>query len=141
MPVRHPQRRAWLHLALAALGILLAASAPAAPPTQVDIIAFRHPPVEKALKPLRAALAARGARVQVHEIDMESPQARQRLAAVGLEGHIPVVILVDGRYQHRRADGRTVSLTGFPSGPDTPTGGPSGWRVEDVLALVEGRAP
>ena len=103
----------------------------------VEIIAFAHPPVQSALKPLRDWLATQGKKIRVIEIDMESPEAEKRLAAIGLKGHIPIVVLVDGKYKHTRQDGSVVEFVSFPNGPGTPAGVKGGWSAEDVQALLK----
>jgi hypothetical protein len=103
----------------------------------VEIIAFAHPPVQTALKPLRDWLATQGKALRVSEINMESPEAEKRLAAVGLKGHIPVVVLVDGKYKHTRPDGSTVEFLSFPAGTGTPTGVKGGWSADDVQAVLK----
>jgi hypothetical protein len=102
----------------------------------VEIIAFAHPPVEAALKPTRQWLSQQGTKVRVVEINMDSPQAQARLKALGLQGHIPVVIVVDGQYRHTNADGRVVEFVEFPASPGTPAGVTSGWSAADVEAAV-----
>jgi hypothetical protein len=129
-PVNPTRRIGCLGAAALALA-LLAGPARAATPV-VEIIAFAHPPVQSALKPLRESLARPGAGVKVVEIDMDSPQAESRLQAIGLKGHIPIVILVDGQYRHPRADGSTVAFTGFPAA----AGAKSGWTTADVEAVL-----
>ncbi|NMM12093.1 MAG: M15 family metallopeptidase [Rhodoferax sp.] len=103
----------------------------------VEIIAFAHPPVQSALKPLRDWLATQGKKIRVTEIDMESPEAEKRLVAVGLKGHIPIVVLVDGKYKHTRQDGSAVEFVSFPNGPGTPAGVKGGWSTDDVQALLK----
>lgn len=103
----------------------------------VEIIAFAHPPVQSALKPLRDWLATQGKKIRVKEIDMESPEAEKRLVAVGLKGHIPIVVLVDGKYKHTRQDGSAVEFVSFPNGPGTPAGVKGGWSTDDVQALLK----
>ena len=103
----------------------------------VEIISFAHPPVQSALKPLRAWLATQGIKIRVTELDMESPDAEKRLAAIGLKGHIPIVVLVDGKYKHIRQDGSAVEFVGFPNGPGTPAGAKGRWSAEDVQALLK----
>ncbi|RPE66674.1 hypothetical protein EDC62_1746 [Tibeticola sediminis] len=125
MPRLPLPRRGFLSLLLAA-----AASAHAANPT-VEIIAFAHPPVLNALQPLRDWLGQQGKRVRWIETDMESPAGAQRLRALGITSHTPLVILVDGRYAHTRADGSTLALIGFPS-----SGGGPGWTIEDAKAII-----
>jgi hypothetical protein len=61
------------------------------------------------------------------------------LAAIGLKGHIPIVVLVDGKYKHARQDGNVVELVSFPSGPGTPVGVKGGWSIEDVQAQLRAR--
>jgi hypothetical protein len=105
----------------------------------VEIIAFAHPPVQSALKPLRDWLATQGKKIRVIEIDMESPDAEKRLAAIGLKGHIPIVVLVDGKYKYIRQDGSAVEFVSFPNGLGTPAGVKGGWSAEDVQALLKAR--
>ena len=125
--------------AFAASALALAAShALAAPPT-VDILAMPHPPVRMALAPLREWLAAQGSKLKVVETDVESPQGEKRLAAVGLSGHIPIVILVDGQYRHRRRDGATLEFVNFPAIPGAPPGVRGEWTAADVQAVLGGR--
>jgi hypothetical protein len=103
----------------------------------VEIMGYAHPPVQSALKPLREWLATQGAKVSVTEIDMDSPQATQRLQALGLKGHLPVLVLVNGQYKHTLAGGKAVSFVGFPAGGTTPSGAQgSGWTLDDVKAVL-----
>jgi hypothetical protein len=128
-------RRQFL-LTLAASSLLLAsAQALAAPPT-VEILAMPHPPVKMALAELRGWLAAQGAILKVIETDVESPAGEKRLAAVGLSGHIPVVILIDGQYRHKRKDGSPLDLVNFPAIEGAPPGVKGNWTTADVQTLL-----
>lgn len=138
MPVRTLSRRHWLFTGASLL--LAAAEAQAAPPV-VEIVAFAHPPVQSALKPLRDWLGAQGARLKVIETDMESAAGEKRLKEIGIKGHVPIVVLVDGQYRHRRADGSVVEFVSFPSGPGTPPGVKGTWSAADVEAVVKSRLP
>lgn len=102
----------------------------------VEIIAFAHPPVVSALKPLREWLGTQSNKVKLVETDMETPTGAQRLQAVGIKGHVPIVILVNGQYQYKRADGRVMDLTSFPSGPSAASGFLGGWTLEDAKAAI-----
>jgi hypothetical protein len=130
-------RRLLVAVAAACLAMGPVATWAAAP--LVEVIAYAHPPVQSALKPLRNSLARQGTKVRVVEIDMETPQADRRLQAVGLKGHIPIVILIDGQYRYKRADGSTVEFVDFPSGPGTPPGVKGTWSAADVEAALKAR--
>jgi hypothetical protein len=132
-------RRTWLTTAAAGLTLMTLSPVWAAAPV-VEVIAFAHPPVQAALKPLRDWLAQQGPKLKVVEIDMESAAAQRRLQAIGLKGHIPVVILIDGQYRHPRADGSAVEFTSFPAGPGTPPG-VGAWSAADVEAVLRPRLP
>jgi hypothetical protein len=131
-------RRHFLATLAAATLSLTAGHACAAPPT-VEILAMPHPPVKMALAPLREWLTAQGAKLKVVETDVESPQGEKRLAAVGLAGHIPVVILIDGQYRLKRKDGAALNFVNFPNTPGTPPGARGEWTTADVQAVLAER--
>jgi hypothetical protein len=136
---RAPSRRRWLAtLAAAGASLTMLSVAHAAQPV-VEIIAFAHPPVQSALKPLRDWLAAQGTRLKVVEIDMETPAGEKRLLAAGVTGHVPVVVLIDGQHLHKRADGSAVDLVSFPAGQGTPPGVKGTWSAADVEAILKPR--
>lgn len=134
----HTRRRLITTLLAAGIPLLMVSEAHAAQPV-VEIIAFAHPPVQSALKPLRDWLAAQGTRVKVVEIDMETPAGEKRLQAVGVTGHVPVVVLIDGQHLHKRADGSAVDLVSFPAGPGTPPGVKGIWSAADVAMILKPR--
>jgi uncharacterized protein DUF4395 len=105
----------------------------------VEIVAMAHPPVQSALKPLREWLAKQGGKVRVVEIDAESAQGEQRLQSAGLKGHVPIVILIDGKYRYQRQDGSTTEFVNFPAAAGNPTGFDGTWAAEDVEAVLLGR--
>ena len=124
-----------LFASVAAVWTLQAAAA-AGPPT-VEIIALSHSPVKTALKPARDFLATLGAAVKVVEIEAESPLGEKRIRAVGLKGHVPIVLLVNGSYRFKRADGTAVDFTNFPAKADNPFGLNGTWAVADFEAAVK----
>jgi hypothetical protein len=124
---------------LAAAGLILSmGNALAAQPT-VEIIAMPHPPVKMALAPLREWLAAQGGKLKVIEIDVESPAGVKRLAAIGLDGHIPIVILIDGQYRQQRKDGSPLAFINFPAIQGAPVGVRGEWTTADVQAVLTER--
>lgn len=134
----NPARRRGLAAAGTCALMVTLGTAWAAPPV-VEIVAYAHPPVQSALKPLRDWLAQQGSKLRVVEIDMESREGEARLRAVGLKGHIPIVVLVDGQYQRKRADGSAVEFVSFPAGPGTPPGVKGSWSLADVQAVLKAR--
>lgn len=139
MPQTRHTRRRWIATLMVAVASLTLISAAHAAQPVVEIIAFAHPPVQSALKPLRDWLAAQGSKVKVVEIDMETPAGEKRLQAVGVTGHVPVVVLIDGQHLHKRADGSVVDFVSFPAGPGTPPGVKGTWSAADVQAVLKPR--
>jgi hypothetical protein len=121
-----------------ALPVVAGAVGSADKPT-VEIIAMAHPPVQSALKPLREWLAQQGDKLRVVEIDAESAQGEHRLQAVGLKGHVPIAILIDGKYRYPWRDGATIEFINFPAAPGNPAGFSGTWAAEDVEALLSDR--
>lgn len=122
-------------IALIALIGLIPALSQAAPPT-VEIIAMAHPPVQSALKPLREWLAGQAGKVRVVEIDAESSTGEKRLETIGLKGHVPIAILIDGKTGFQRKNGGAVNFVNFPAVKESPAGIRGDWLTEDVQAAV-----
>jgi hypothetical protein len=121
---------------LAAASLLWSSGQTLAAAPVVEIVAMPHPPVKTALSPLREWLAAQGNKITVKEIDSESADGIKRMQAVGLSGHIPVLILIDGQYKIKRKDGSTVEFVNFPNQPNTPPGARGNWTTDDVQASL-----
>ena len=119
-----------------AISLNAATPAWAVAPT-VEIIAMPHPPVTMALAPLRAWLGSK--KLTVVETDAESAKGVQRLESVGLRGHIPIVILIDGSYRQKLKDGRQVELVNFPNLDGAPPAVRGQWTTADVQAVLAGR--
>jgi len=120
-------------MGLAILGGLSPAFA--AQPT-VEIIALSHWPVQDALKPTRAFLGTLAGRVQVVELDAESPAGEKRIAASGLKGHIPILLLINGSDRFKRPDGTEVEFKDFPAKASNPLGLNGTWTEADFEAAV-----
>jgi hypothetical protein len=137
-PPQSAPRRRWLAAAFGTALAMALRPARAAPPL-VEIVAFDHPPVHSALRPLRDWLARQGSKLRVVEIDIESAEGERRLQAAGIKGHVPVVVLIDGRHRFPRADGSSVDLVGFPSGPGSAPGFKGTWSAADVESVLKPR--
>jgi hypothetical protein len=132
-------RRRFLAALAGSMGIAILygpISADAAGPT-VEIIALSHYPVQDALKPVRDFLATLAGRVQVVALDAESPEGEKRIAAIGLKGHIPMLLLVNGSDRFKRPDGTAVEFKDFPAQADNPLGLNGTWTVADFETAVK----
>ena len=107
----------------------------AAPPT-IEIIALPHSPVQTALKPVRDFLASLGGKVKVVELDAESPACEKRISALGLKGHMPILLVINGSDRFKRPDGTAVLFKDFPAKADNPLGMNGSWTVADFEAAV-----
>ena len=123
-------RRDGLFVMGAAVVVLSTGQALAAQPG-IEVLAMSHWPVQKALKPVRDVLAKYQGRVRVTDIDIESDEGVKRLKAVGLKGHIPIVLLIDGNKRFKRADGKTVDFVNFPVAADNPMNLNGTWSIAD----------
>ena len=124
-----------LALSFALAAIAGPPAARAAQPT-VEIIALSHWPVQNALKPVREFLGTLTGRVNVTELDAESPDGVKRLSAIGLTGHIPMVLLINGSDKFKRPDGTAVEFKDFPAKANNPLGLNGTWTIDDFKAAV-----
>lgn len=129
-------RRGFIGSTMAAVVLVITSGTSWAAVPTVEIIAMAHPPVQSALKPLRDWLGSQGSKFRVIELDAESQQGEKRLAAVGLNGHVPIAILIDGKMQYRRKDGNSVTFVNFPAVKESPSGIRGDWLTEDVQAAL-----
>ena len=123
-------------LMIGAAGVALSGGYAAAAQPVIEVLAMAHSPVQNALKPVRDLLAKYQGRVRVTEADIESPDGVKRLKAVGLKGHIPIVLLIDGNKSFKRDDGKTVDFVNFPVAADNPLNMNGTWSVADFEAAL-----
>lgn len=131
-------RRTFMAAGAAALVLSGARNVYAGQPV-VEIISLPHWPVQAALKPIRGVLAKFGSRIRVIELNADETDGRKRLKSIGLRGHVPAVILIDGMYRFKRADGSVVEFLNFPAQADSPMGLSGAWSAKDVEAALLGR--
>lgn len=128
--------RRQVFLMIGVAGIVLSGGYAAAAQPVVEVLAMTHWPVQKALKPVRDLLAKYDGRVRVVDMDIEGADGVKRLKAVGLKGHIPIVLLIDGNKSFKRADGKTVDFVNFPVAADNPLNLNGTWSVADFEAAL-----
>jgi ABC-type glycerol-3-phosphate transport system substrate-binding protein len=123
-------RRDLLAFAAASAVASLAGPALAAQPV-VEVLSMSHWPVREALKPVMDVLARYQGRVQVKQMDIEGDDGVKRLKSIGLKGHIPIVLMIDGARTFKRADGSNVEFLNFPAAANNPMGLNGAWGVSD----------
>ena len=128
--------RRQVFLMIGAAGVALSGSYTSAAQPVVEVLAMAHWPVRNALKPVRDFLATYQGRVRVVDMDIESPEGEKRLKSIGLKGHIPIVLLIDGKKSFKRADGKTVDFVDFPVAADNPMNLNGSWSVADFEAAL-----
>ena len=128
--------RRQVFLMIGAAGVALSGGYAAAAEPIVEVLAMAHWPVQNALKPVRDFLAKYQGRVRVSETDIESADGVKRLKAVGLKGHIPIVLLIDGKKDFKRADGKIVDFVNFPAAAGNPMNLNGAWSVADFEAAL-----
>src|ERR1039458_9221287 len=102
--------RRQVFLMIGAAGVALSGGYAAAAQPVVEVLAMTHWPVQKALKPVRDLLAKYDGRVRVVDMGIEGAEGVKRLKAVGLKGHIPIVLLIDGNKSFKRSEEHTSEL-------------------------------
>jgi len=132
------KRRDILALAVCATVLVITKGfeAHGAQPT-IEIVALSHYPVRDALKPVRDFLGTLGGQVKVVEIDAGSAAGEKRIKEVGLKGHIPIVLLINGGDKFKRADGTQVEFKDLPVKASNPLGLNGSWSVADFEAAVQ----
>ena len=128
--------RRQVFLMIGAAGIVLSGGYAAAAQPVVEVLAMTHWPVQKALKPVRDLLAKYDGRVRVVDMDIEGADGVKCLKAVGLKGHIPIVLLIDGNKSFKRADGKSVDFVNFPVAAVNPLNLNGTWSVADFEAAL-----
>jgi len=98
----------------------------------VEIISLDHWPVQDALKPVRATLSKFADKIQIIELDADTVDGKKRIKSVGQKGHIPALILIDGKYRYTRSDGTDVEFINFPAAADSPMGLSGRWTAQDI---------
>jgi ABC-type glycerol-3-phosphate transport system substrate-binding protein len=128
--------RRQVFLMIGAAGVALSGGYAAAAQPVVEVLAMTHWPVQNALKPVREFLAKYDGRIRVVDMDIEGADGVKRLKAVGLKGHIPIVLLIDGKKDFKRADGKTVDFVNFPVAAGNPMNLNGTWSVADFESAL-----
>ena len=63
--------------------------------------------------------------------------AKKRISALGLKGHIPMLLVINGSDRFKRPDGTAVLFKDFPAQPGQKLGINGLWTVADFEAAVK----
>lgn len=63
---------------------------------------------------------------------MATVAGAKRAVAAGVAGHVPILILVDGKHAFTRKDGAPVELKSFPAS----SGLKGAWSIDDANAAI-----
>jgi hypothetical protein len=127
--------------ACAALPTTAGLAAPAGTPlpagaVSVDIIALNHPPLRPVLAEVDQLLTPYGAKVHVTHYDFDTPEGANFAQKMGLSGHIPLVIFVNGKDTFT-LNGRKVSFESFPQGQGTGMVADGAWTTADLDTVLK----
>lgn len=130
--------RTHTNLVVAIIATIFLISSPIAHAAQplVEVISMPHWPVKAALKPVFEVLIKLGDKIRVIELNTEDAEGKKRMKSVGKRGHIPVLILIDGKYRHQLPNGKKVEFINFPGGASSPMGISGSWTPKDVEAVI-----
>jgi len=102
----------------------------------VDILYLNHPPVLPVLDQVVALLQPYGDKVMVTRYDFDTPEGATFAQKMGITGHDPLAIFVDGS-QTFNLDDRIVTFNSFPQGAGTGMVPDGAWTIDDLDAVLK----
>jgi len=102
----------------------------------VDVIALNHPPLRPVLAEVDQLLAGYADKVHVTHYDFDTPQGADFAKKMNLDGHIPLVIFINGKDTFS-LDGRTLNFRSFPQGAGTGMVADGQWTMADLDAVLK----
>ncbi len=101
----------------------------------VEVAALHHPPLKEVLAQVDSILASAGDAVAVKRYDLETPEGQSFAEEHGLQGHLPLAILINGSPE-TTVRGRKVRFLLFPQGYAPLSEVEGSWRLDDLRAAV-----
>jgi hypothetical protein len=110
------------------VGMFIPATSLAAGKVRVEAVGFfSHPPMQPVLESIQSTCEGFGDKVELILHDETTDEGQQFLSKVGLSGHIPMALFVDGKIVHL-IDGKTVTFRDFPG---------ETWSADDLKKVIE----
>ncbi len=107
----------------------------AAAEVKVEILYMNHGPMQPTLRDLRALLSRFQDKVSVQWFDVDQAAGKSFMEAKKIRGHVPLLVLVNGEKLFK-ANGREVTLQGFPTGAGPFSSVEGNWAVTDLQAIL-----
>ena len=104
-------------------------------PVRIDILFMNHGPMQPTIRALRQLIQKHGPAVEADWYDFERESGRDFMKKHDITGHIPCLILVNGRSVHQ-IGGRDITFKGFPTGAG-PYQFQGKWSLQDLESLIE----
>lgn len=129
MSYRKVYNKAILVFVLAIMvGVLIPSTSFAEGKVKVEAVGFfSHFPMQPTKEAIQSACQKFGDKVELTLHDEDTQEGQEFLSKVGLSGHIPMAIYVDGELSHS-VDGKNVAFRDFVGGS---------WRGEDLEKVLE----
>lgn len=104
-------------------------------PIRIDVLYMNHGPMRPTLRNIEDLLNGYGDKIAVFGYDFESEEGERFKAQKGIQGHIPLVIWIDGK-STVRLNGKPVAFSGFPSGSG-PSFFQGKWNMGDLKMALD----
>ena len=108
----------------------------AAKPARVEILYMNHGPLRPTIKKIKTLLNDYQETIQAAWYDVNQQSGQNFMQEHKLNGHIPLLILVNGRSDFS-IDGRAVLLQGFPTGASPFKQVEGNWSLDDLRIILD----
>ena len=115
--------------------VLLFSNAYAAKPARVEVLYMNHGPLQDTLSKMRSVFNGFGDRISVAWYDFESREGEAFKAEKGINGHVPLMIWIDGNPVVKLGQ-KEIKFVGFPTGAG-PAFFRGEWTMDDLKTALE----
>ena len=104
-------------------------------PIKIDVLYMNHGPMRPTLRDLEGLFSVYGDKIAVFRYDFESEEGERFKAQRGIQGHIPLVIWIEGK-STVSVNGKPITFSGFPSGSG-PSFYQGKWSMADLKTALD----
>jgi hypothetical protein len=120
---------------LAALLIAVPLSSFAKEQVVVDVLYMDHGPMQPTLRQLRVLFPKYKDKLTLSWYDFESKEGISFKSKMGIKGHVPMVIWIDGKFE-QVVNNNKIKFTGFPTGAG-PSFAQGKWTFDDLASVLD----